>query len=331
MAGTSDKNASASPGHSELSTTDPSMARQYLTDAYGVGVRMSSASDHPRFQFAHTDAGAFAVSTLRMPADLHFDADAPGALVIAHLDAGKLEQEQGCGSSEERFGPGDVFLATQGDVPYSSHTLHAEVRTVTLGLPLLAEVADPPPVTGQRGPRFTSFTPATRALTDSWNNTLDYICDHLLTRDDITDRPLITGQAARLLAATALNTFPNTAMSEPTPTDGTDATPDTVRKAVAYTEENAHTDVSLADIAAAAHVTPRALQYAFRIHHGTSPLGHLRRVRLDRVHFDLLAADPATGATVAAIAASWGFANPGNFSALYQDIYGVTPRNTLAA
>ncbi|MGH3311506.1 MAG: helix-turn-helix transcriptional regulator, partial [Streptomyces sp.] len=184
------------------------------------------------------------------------------------------------------------------------------------------------------GPYFTSFTPATPALADSWNNTLAYVRDSILVRGDVAAQPLIVGQAARLLAATALNTFPNTAWSEPTPADGNDATPDTMRKAAVFIEENAHTDISVADIAAAVHVSPRALRYAFRIHYGTSPLGHLRRARLDRAHFDLLAADPADGGSaglVATIAARWGFPNPGNFAALYQDVYGVSPHNTLAA
>ncbi|MGH3309095.1 MAG: hypothetical protein ACRDP3_00640, partial [Streptomyces sp.] len=193
MAGTSDTHPRASPlARSELSTADPSAARQYLTDAYGMRVRIGVASDSPRFQFAHTDAGALAVGLLRMPADLHFDADASGALTIAHLEAGRVEQRYERG--EERFGPGDAFIATQGDLPYSSHALDAEVRTVTLGLPLLAEVADAPHGSGQPGqpgPYFTSFTPATPALADSWNNTLAYVRDSILVRGDVAAQPLI--------------------------------------------------------------------------------------------------------------------------------------------
>ncbi len=51
-------------------------------------------------------------------------------------------------------------------------------------------------------------------------------------------------------------------------------------------------DIGLSDIAAAVGVTPRSVQYTFRRHLGTTPLEYLRRVRLDRAHRDLQAADP---------------------------------------
>ena len=59
-----------------------------------------------------------------------------------------------------------------------------------------------------------------------------------------------------------------------------------------FIEENAHADITVADIAAAASVTVRAIQLAFRRHLDTTPLEYLRRVRLGHAHRDLLAADP---------------------------------------
>ena len=73
----------------------------------------------------------------------------------------------------------------------------------------------------------------------------------------------------------------------------------------------------------------RALQYAFRRHHGTTPLGSLRRVRLEHAHRELQAADPTRGATVAAIAARWGFARADRFATAYRETFGVLPRDTL--
>ncbi|MEV7027004.1 helix-turn-helix transcriptional regulator [Kitasatospora sp. NPDC093558] len=111
-------------------------------------------------------------------------------------------------------------------------------------------------------------------------------------------------------------------------TDRTDATSATLRKAIAFIETNAEREITLADIAAAAFVTPRALQYAFRRHLDTTPLAHLRRVRLDAAHRDLLAADPGA-TTVTEIAMRWGFAHPGHFAGLYRDAYRRTPSDTL--
>jgi AraC-like DNA-binding protein len=70
-------------------------------------------------------------------------------------------------------------------------------------------------------------------------------------------------------------------------------------------------------LAAAISVTPRSVQYTFRRHLGTTPLEYLRRVRLDRAHRDLHAADPAVD-TVMAIAGRWRFGHVGRFSIALQ-------------
>ena len=82
------------------------------------------------------------------------------------------------------------------------------------------------------------------------------------------------------------------------------------------------------DIAAAAHVTIRALQLSFRRHLGCTPTVYLRRVRLEHAHRDLIAADPQRE-TVTAVAYRWGFASHSRFTAHYRDAYGVLPSDTL--
>ncbi|MFD7713756.1 helix-turn-helix transcriptional regulator [Streptomyces sp. NPDC059786] len=111
--------------------------------------------------------------------------------------------------------------------------------------------------------------------------------------------------------------------------DGQDGRPATVRRAVAFIDEHAPRDLSVADIAEAAHVSIRTLQCAFRRHLDTTPMNHLRRVRLAHAHADLLAADPASGVTVTAIATRWGFLQPGRFAAAYRAVYGRPPHQTL--
>ena len=94
-----------------------------------------------------------------------------------------------------------------------------------------------------------------------------------------------------------------------------------------WTSTTSYIDTLLAS-PAAANVTIRAVQIAFRRHYGTTPAGYLRRVRLERARQDLLAADPARE-SVTAVAHRWGFASPGQFTAAYQQAYGVTPDQTL--
>jgi transcriptional regulator GlxA family with amidase domain len=138
--------------------------------------------------------------------------------------------------------------------------------------------------------------------------------------------PLILGSAQRLLAATLLHGYG----MEPAETAGMrrDATPASVRRAVAFIEASPHLDLSVADIARAAHVTPRSLQLAFRRHLDTTPTAYLRRVRLTHAHAELRNAIPGDGVTVTGVAARWGF-TPSRFTERYRAAYGVLPSHTL--
>jgi anti-anti-sigma factor len=106
------------------------------------------------------------------------------------------------------------------------------------------------------------------------------------------------------------------------------AASETVGRAAAFIEERARDDIGVADIAAAAFVTVRAVQLAFRRYLDTTPLGYLRRIRLERAHQELTEADPDR-TTVTAIAADWRFTNASRFSAHYRAAYGIPPTQTL--
>jgi len=109
----------------------------------------------------------------------------------------------------------------------------------------------------------------------------------------------------------------------------TQEAPRSARVAREFILANAARPLSIADVAAAAGVGPRALQRSFGAYYGISPLGYHRRVRLQRAHGDLQRADPASGKTVAEVARAWGFTNLGQFAALYRRQFGQLPRQTL--
>ena len=153
--------------------------------------------------------------------------------------------------------------------------------------------------------------------------------DRVLANPDASAAPLVIRSAVRLVAATALTVFPNNVATRPTVEDSRDAHPDTVRHAVSYIEANASHDVTLADIAAAAHVTNRAIQLAFRRHLDVTPMAYLRRVRLDLARSDLRGADPGQGVTVTTIAYRWGFPSASIFAKQYRTTYGELPSVTL--
>ncbi|MEW2386763.1 helix-turn-helix domain-containing protein [Streptomyces venezuelae] len=150
----------------------------------------------------------------------------------------------------------------------------------------------------------------------------------LLLNDQAAISLLVTDGTALLPAATAPAVLLHHAPTGPAPADTSDAHPATLRRAIAFIEANAASDIGIADIAAAAGVTTRAVQLVFRRHLDATPLQYLRRIRLDRAHRDLLLADPAAQ-SVTAVAYRWGFSHPGRFAADYRTAYGESPSHTL--
>ena len=176
--------------------------------------------------------------------------------------------------------------------------------------------------------QFTGYEPLSPRAAAQWHATYAYVRDTVLADPDLASQPLIAASAARLLVATALTVFPNNTRTDPTIEDRRDAHPATIRRAIAFIEENAHRDIAVADIAAAAFVTVRAIQLAFRRHLDTTPMAHLRRVRLDHARHDLEQAS-ADATTVTAVAYRWGFSSSSRFAAAYRRAYGVSPIHTL--
>ncbi len=92
----------------------------------------------------------------------------------------------------------------------------------------------------------------------------------------------------------------------------------------------AHLDqpLTVADLARTIHSSTRLVQQLFARERGTTPMAHIRRLRLERVRHDLL--HPAADTRVLQTAARWGFEHPGRFAAAYQQAYGESPSATLA-
>lgn len=85
---------------------------------------------------------------------------------------------------------------------------------------------------------------------------------------------------------------------------------------------------TVGQLAAAVHVSVRALEEGFRKHVGMPPMAYLRQVRLARARDDLVAGDPQER-TVASIARSWGFPHLGRFAQIYRERYGELPAEML--
>jgi AraC-like DNA-binding protein len=200
-------------------------------------------------------------------------------------------------------------------MPNYTHTQDVCQISVLMDPSVVASVATGTPASKASLPiRFMSFQPVNAASAQRCKDKLRYVKDVVLA-DDTIATPLVLGHVSRLLAAVALSTFPNSAMTGPTPHDRTDHQPVLLRRASEFIDANVIEDIGLADIAEAVHVTARAVQYMFRRHLDTTPLRYLREVRLHYAHEDLLIANRRQD-TVTAIAARWGFMHTGRFRGL---------------
>lgn len=83
------------------------------------------------------------------------------------------------------------------------------------------------------------------------------------------------------------------------------------------------------DLARVGCMSVRALHAAFRHELGVSPMAHLRRIRLDHVHAELLRG-VSPDMRIGDVATRWGFFHPSRFAQQYQKRFGELPSETAA-
>lgn len=293
----------------------------------GIYTQLRLRGDRGRAMWRHqrVDAGAFALDTMDQTTTLQLNVEPLNKILVVR--SGSMRLEYTWDGEPHRYGPGDVQLAAYPDQPYAVHLDHGRLDTCMLEPHVLTRVAATAPSPRPGPVRFTSLEPRSPAMATQFWATHSSIAD-LLATPEAAVSPLVVANATNLLAAVTLATFPNTTLTDPTIEDRHDAHPDTLHRAIAFIESHPADDITIADIAAAAFVSPRAVQLVFRRHLDTTPMAYLRRVRLAAAHADLVAADP-TRTTVTTIATRWGYAHPGRFADAYRRAYGQPPSTTL--
>ncbi|MBB4569346.1 helix-turn-helix transcriptional regulator [Rhizobium leucaenae] len=99
--------------------------------------------------------------------------------------------------------------------------------------------------------------------------------------------------------------------------------PKQIKRAIEFARTHAGAPITIADMAAAADVSVRALQLNFRHFFDETPMAYLRRLRLEGARSDIRDAPP--NATIAEIAGRWGFTHLGRFSLQYREAFGILP------
>ena len=103
-----------------------------------------------------------------------------------------------------------------------------------------------------------------------------------------------------------------------------------LQRALDHIHANVNASHRLAEIAAVACMSPRALEAAFRRRFDLSPLAYARAVRLEAVHQVLqLAARDGHPTLLSEVALHHGFIHMGRFSAYYKQHFGCSPSVTL--
>jgi AraC-like DNA-binding protein len=250
-------------------------------------------------------------------------ADAPTAVTVTH-GSGTIA----VAGEEHCWARGGAFMLPS-DLPSTVVQYDAGFALLRVPWPVTRSLAEERSSLPAADLRFESMAPVSEERQAMWASTAKFVCAELVSSGSTEISPLMAHELTRMAATVMLETFPNTAMTAMYVAGPGWTPPAAVRRAAAFIEAHADQPVTLADIAAAAGVTGRALQAAFRRYYDNTPVGYLRHARLERAYTELHDADPATGVTVAAVARRWGWTSPSQFTAAYRRRFGEAPSRTL--
>lgn len=307
-------------GRSEISGHDVDQAREMFEGAYNGRGFVIEPSDR-EFSYRYTSVGDDEM-TLRgtlFSGTVRGSVQTEGEYVVSWITAGAGATDLDVDPVQLALGQPAVFVNNR---PSSFSFRDYRQNLMHFDGDFLERVAGDHE--GTRGPLLfdTTVSPSGETLR-RWASTVATVARIVY---DENSSPLLRAEANRTAAIALLDTFPHTSLHAPTeipvPSGGR------MRTAIEFMHANAHRALPVESIAEAAGMSLRTLQHDFRRDLGTTPLDYLRRIRLDRVRDELIAADAGT-TTVADVAHRWGFAHLGRFSASYAERFGEYPKTTL--
>ena len=301
-------------------SSDLARTEAFLSASYAP-MRIGSSTGKGGAHITRVAAGTTSTDQLDLSFEMSYDVSPLGKICLCDIEAGTVEGHQvEDWRQPEAFGAGEVFSFSPPDRAYRGRICQARYTITMFDPALLDQVAG-------TEVRLLDHRPHDSAAVKQVRAAIAHLRDNVLGVPGPGDNELVLSTAFQYLAASVLHAFPTTAPAE-RGVDRRDAHDRTLRRAIAFIEANAGRDISVADIAAAAGVSVRTIQLAFRRHLGTTSTAYLRRVRLDQAHAELRAATPGD-VTVDQVAARWGYARTGEFADHYRAAYGESPAGTL--
>ena len=304
-------------------SSDLGLTEDFLVANYAP-MRIGSATGRADARIARSASEAVVVDRFEIGFEMSYDVEALGRIALCDVASGTLGDHAPGGAGKQVFGAGELFTLAPPDRGYAGTVHHARYTVTLIDPALLGEVASP---TGDGVVELLDHRPVDEAAAGRLRSAIDHLDRTVLSDPVAAANPLVLGAAARYVAAQVLAAFPSTALLDTRSTDSRDAHPAALRRAVAFIEDNAHRDLTPAQVAASAHVSIRSLQLAFRRHLDTTPMAYLRDVRMAHVRRELVEGDGSVGVTE--IASRWGLLHQGHFGRAYRDAYGETPGTTL--
>ncbi|WP_438502132.1 helix-turn-helix transcriptional regulator [Mycobacterium arosiense] len=305
--------------YKQFRTADGHAARRFFADAYQPGWRISGLTTHAGMSHRRSDAGWLTVDEVMIQGRSTLEVPASETILVIQPRAGSLSVAGG------PLATTDFPILVAHGMSCVMHCSCAGFDVITIEEDVLQRVAADWHASLGQQTQFVNWRPRSRAAVRAWHRALDYAVTTLACADT-AQQPLIAAGMASLLAGALLECYPSN-LTEHDPASDL-AMPEALKEAVSFIHRHTVEDIGINEVAAAVHLTPRAVQYLFRRQLDTTPTEYMRRVRLSRAHQELMTATyPAS--TVTEIAQRWGFAHTGRFAVLYRQTYGQSPHTTL--
>lgn len=309
-----------------LQCNDGEEAQSFLSRAY-VPLHVKATHEPIDFETIAVHCGGLGISTStsRSGIQMMFDEPFDGYGMSMPL-SGVMSVDIGAGASATSLVNGGLMMdsRTVESAMFSSHSVWHRITLSTDELHgrLVALTEQPVHRRLQFTPHFQMDRGASRMLLTLGRIIIDGM----------------QGDAPLLSAPTAIANLKETVLSmfiEGMPHSHTEhlnrqvalPAPRHVKLAIEFMHANLLSPLRLEDIAQASRISARSLQLAFRQFRGTTPMEHLRRLRLEGARSELRQGVPGT--TVADVAYRWGFSHHGMFARRYAKLFGESPSATL--
>ncbi|MBT2485856.1 MULTISPECIES: helix-turn-helix domain-containing protein [unclassified Microbacterium] len=268
-----------------------------------------------RFDWRSAELGDVALVRYDLAAQIHSTAEPHEQILVCRVDS----PDAVVWSGRDALDPAEPWLS-DGTRVQATWPRSATVRALVFDRTAAQERARL--LTGHDAVelRATGLSPHSPEGAGSWERMFRYLDTSV--GDEPSGDSILRAELERHALMTTLAAFPTTfsdVLRRPAQRSGA---PATVRRALAYIDDNAHLAITVDDVAAAAFISTRGLQYAFRRALDITPAEALRRARLEGARHDL---ERGTGDTVGVVARRWGFSHPSRFAAAYRAAYGTHP------